>query len=188
MAKECNIAPFINIDFYLTGAWGEQRSTHKHAGVDLSTGKKSNVYNMFEGTVISVTHSGYGGGYGPNIIIQEDSGRTWLYGDLETFTNWNVGDRIKAGDLISKEGNPSGTGSTGNHVHVELEMLTKGQSFKYGFDNSSDPTPILGIENVVNQTAYIYTGETPEPPTVLVKKRKFPWAVYLHIFRKRRFL
>lgn len=95
MAIECNIAPFINIEFYLTGAWGEQRATHKHAGIDIATGLKSNVYNMFEGTVISVTHSGYGGGYGPNIIIQEDSGRTWLYGDLEAFTNWSVGDRIK---------------------------------------------------------------------------------------------
>lgn len=63
MAIECNIAPFINIEFYLTGAWGEQRATHKHAGIDISTGQKSNVYNMFEGTVISVTHSGYGGGY-----------------------------------------------------------------------------------------------------------------------------
>ena len=63
MAIECNIAPFINIEFYLTGAWGEQRATHKHAGIDISTGKKSNVYNMFEGTVISVTHSGTGGGY-----------------------------------------------------------------------------------------------------------------------------
>ena len=58
MATECNIAPFINIEFYLTGAWGEQRATHKHAGIDIATGLKSNVYNMFEGTVISVTHSG----------------------------------------------------------------------------------------------------------------------------------
>lgn len=60
---EANIAPFINIEFYLTGAWGEQRATHKHAGIDIATGLKSNVYNMFDGTVISVTHSGYGGGY-----------------------------------------------------------------------------------------------------------------------------
>lgn len=186
MAKECNIAPFINIDFYLTGAWGEQRSTHKHAGVDLSTGKKSNVYNMFEGTVISVTHSGYGGGYGPNIIIQEESGRTWLYGDLQEFNNWNVGDNIKKGDLISKEGNPAGTGSTGYHAHIELEFLAKGQSFKYGFNNSSDPTPILGIENVVNSQAYIYKGSFPEPVIPIKKKKKFPWAIYIRKFRKRR--
>lgn len=124
---------------------------------------------------------------GPNIIIQEDSGRTWLYGDLEEFTNWSVGDRIKKGDLISQEGNPSGTGSTGNHVHVELEMLTKGESFKYGFDNSENPCPILGIENVVNQTAYIYSGIVPPEPTpVKRKKKKFPWAIYLRKYRNRR--
>lgn len=186
MAKECNIAPFINIDFYLTGAWGEQRATHKHAGIDISTGKVSNVYNMFDGTVISVTHSGYGGGYGPNIIIQEDSGRTWLYGDLQEFNNWNVGDRIKAGELISKEGNPAGTGSTGYHAHIELEFLAKGQSFKYGYDNSSDPTPILGIENVVNSQAYIYKGSSPEPVIPIKKKKKFPWSIYIRKFRKRR--
>ena len=192
MAIECNIAPFINIEFYLTGAWGEQRATHKHAGIDISTGKKSNVYNMFDGTVISVTHSGYGGEYGPNIIIQEDSGRTWLYGDLEKFSNWSVGDRINKGDLISQEGNPTGTGSTGNHVHVELEMLSKGQPFKYGYNNSSNPCPILGIENVVNQTAYIYNGSIPpeppgpEPTPGRRKKRKFPWAVYTKIIRNRR--
>lgn len=189
MAIECNVAPFINIEFYLTGAWGEQRATHKHAGIDIATGLKSNVYNMFEGTVISVTHSGYGGGYGPNIIIQEDTGRTWLYGDLEEFTSWSVGDRIKKGDLISKEGNPTGTGSTGNHVHIELEMLAKGESFKYGFDNSENPCPILGIENVVNQTAYIYTGTVPPEPTPTKKKKnKFKWVLYANKIRNNRLI
>lgn len=58
MATNCTIAPFINVPFYVTGAWGEQRATHKHAGVDLSTGLISNVYNMFTGTVITVDHDG----------------------------------------------------------------------------------------------------------------------------------
>ena len=121
--------------------------------------------------------------------MQEDSGRTWLYGDLEEFTNWNVGDRIKKGDLISKEGNPTGTGSTGNHVHVELEMLTKGESFKYGFDNSENPCPIVGIENVVNQTAYIYTGTVPPEPTPTKKKKnKFKWVLYANKIRNNRLI
>ena len=39
MAIECNLAPFINQPFYITGTWGEQRQTHLHAGLDLSTGR-----------------------------------------------------------------------------------------------------------------------------------------------------
>lgn len=185
MATKCTIAPFINIGFYVTGAWGEQRATHKHAGVDLSTGKISNVYNMFDGTIISVTHSGYGGGYGPNIIVQEDSGRTILYGDLSEFSSYSVGDKIKTGDLISKEGNPTGTASTGYHVHVEVELITKGQPFKYGYDNSVNPCEIMGIQNVVNGTEYIYNG-SPIPPTPEKKKKhKFKWVLYAKKLREK---
>lgn len=128
---------------------------------------------------------------GPNIIIQEDSGRTWLYGDLEEFSSWSIGDRIKKGDLISKEGNPTGTSSTGNHVHVELEMLSKGESFKYGFNNSENPCPILGIENTVNKKAYIYTGIVPpEPPgpTPTKKTNKFKWVLYANKIRNNRLI
>lgn len=51
MATRCNLAPFINQEFYITGTWGEERSGHIHAGLDLSTGGINNVYNMKEGVV-----------------------------------------------------------------------------------------------------------------------------------------
>ena len=57
-------------------------------------------------------------------------------------------------------------------------MLTKGESFKYGFNNSSDPCPILGIENVINQTAYIYTGTVPPEPIEPTKKSKNKWLQF----------
>ena len=70
-------------------------------------------------------------------------------------------------------------------------MLSKGESFKYGFDNSSNPCPILGIENTINQKAYIYTGSIPpEPPgpepTPGRKLKKFPWALFTRKIRNRR--
>lgn len=81
----------------------------------------------------------HGSGYGAFIIIQETSGRTILYGDLANFSSYNVGDTIEAGALISTEGNPAGTTSTGYHVHIEQENLSYGDSFKYGYANSVNP-------------------------------------------------
>lgn len=139
MATSCNNAPFINQNFYITGTWGEPRATHTHAGYDLSTGGINNVYNMYDGYVIYVNETGAGSGYGPNIIIQCLDGMTWLYGDLSPFTGFSVGDHVLQGQYIATEGNPAGTASTGYHVHIELEYLTYGESFRYGYENSADP-------------------------------------------------
>ena len=191
MATKCKLAPLINVNFYLTGAWGEQRATHKHAGVDLSTGQKAPVYSMYDGTVITVDGAGTtGSGYGPYIIIKSDDGYAWLYGDLSSFSGFSIGDRVKAGQYISREGNPAGTSSTGTHVHAEVEFLGDSNTFKYGYANSLDPTPFMGIENVVNYSkAYIYDGtpvppEPPEPPTPTTSTRsKFPWVLYARKLR-----
>lgn len=68
-------------------------------------------------------------------------------------------------------------------------MLAKGESFKYGFDNSENPCPILGIENVINQTAYIYTGTVPPEPTpTKKKKKKFKWVLYANKIRNNRLI
>ena len=163
MATECNNAPFINQNFYITGYWGEPRATHIHAGFDLSTGGINNVYNMYDGYVIDVNPTGAGSGYGPNIIIQSLDGMTWLYGDLSPFSGFSVGDHVLQGQYIATEGNPAGTSSTGYHVHIELEYLQYGQSFKYGYENSSNPGIPLGLPNQEGGP-YIFYG-TPIPPT-----------------------
>ena len=124
MATQCTLAPFINQNFYITGTWGEPRSGHLHAGLDLSTGGINPVYNMVAGTVIFSDPNGTtGSGYGPYVIIQGSSGTTWLYGDLSPFTGLSVGTYVQQGQYISTEGNPAGTASTGYHVHIELELL-----------------------------------------------------------------
>ena len=162
---------------------------HTH-GYDLSTGGINNVYNMYDGYVIYVNDTGVGSGYGPNIIIQSTDGMTWLYGDLSPFSGFNVGDFVQQGQYIATEGNPSGTSSTGYHVHIELEYLTFGQSFLYGYENSSDPGIPLGLPNV-ESGPYIYDGTpippTPPTPSIRRKKRKFPWAVFTNIIRKKRY-
>lgn len=167
MATECNLAPFINQNFYITGTWGEWRggtNPHQHAGLDLSTGGINPVYNMLEGDVIFIDANGTtGSGYGPYIIIQSSDGTTWLYGDLSPITGISLHDHLLQGQYIATEGNPAGTGSTGYHVHIELEMLQPGQSFRYGYANSSNPCIPTGLPNQTGGP-YIYDG-TPIPPT-----------------------
>ena len=123
---------------------------------------------------------------GPYIIIQSLDGTTWLYGDLSPFTPFTLGQTIAKGQYLAQEGNPAGTGSTGLHVHVELEMLTYGESFKYGYNNSSNPCIPLGLPNQ-DGGPYIYDGTIPPiPPTPTEKKHKFPWQIYTRILRAKR--
>lgn len=105
---------------------------------------------------------------GPNIIIQSLDGTTWLYGDLSPFSGISTGDFIRQGQYIAQEGNPAGTGSTGLHVHVELEMLNYGDSFRYGYANSSNPCTPLGLPNQIGGP-YIYDGSP------IIKKKKNKW-------------
>ena len=179
MATRCTLAPFINQNFYITGYWGEPRGDHIHAGLDLSTGGINNVCNMKEGVVIYQDPNGTNGsGYGPYIIIQSLDGTTWLYGDLSPFTPFSIGQTIAQGEVLATEGNPAGTGSTGYHVHIELEMLTYGQSFRYGYANSSDPATPLGLPNAEGGP-YIYI---PTPSSL--RKSKFKWVLYARKLRE----
>lgn len=130
MATSCNLAPFINQNFYITGTWGEQRTGHLHAGLDLSTGGINPVYNMKPGRVIYIDANGTSGsGYGPYIIVQSSDGTTWLYGDLSPISGISLNDYLVQSQYIATEGNPAGTGSTGYHVHIELEMLQPRSKF-----------------------------------------------------------
>lgn len=182
----CNVAPIINTIFYVTGAWGEPRVGHIHAGVDLSSGLRASVYSMFDGNVITVDPDGSTGtGYGPYIIIKSDDGYAWLYGDLETFSGFVIGQRVRAGERISSEGNPGGTPSTGYHVHVEKEYLGSSNTYRYGYEYTSDPTVDMGINNVVSYTQQYFYDGTPIPPTPTRKHRRFPWVLYVNKFRKR---
>lgn len=188
---QCNLAPFINQEFAVTGAWGEPRSGHIHAGIDLASvgsgGVAKPIYSMSEGIVTRVDQYDTGTGYGALCIIwNQTNNDLWLYGDLGDLTVVPyVGQQVQQGTLIGLEGNPSGTASTGLHVHLEKENQSDGV-FKFGYANSIDPTAGTGIQNVVYTTSgdtYIFDG-TPVPPTSTEKKR-FPWVLYARKFRNR---
>lgn len=158
---------------------------HIHAGVDLQTRKAYQtdigqpVYSMSNGIVTRVDQTDQGTGYGALCIIWNQSNNDlWLYGDLSDNTVMvNVGETVSQGQQISIEGNPSGTASSGLHVHMEKENQSDGV-FKFGYNNSIDPLAGTGIANVVDYTEYIYYG-TPIPPTPVISgKNTKKWAYY----------
>ena len=189
---QASLAPFINQEFVVTGAWGEPRSGHIHAGIDLaSLGTGSNaqpIYSMSDGIVTRVDQTDQGTGYGAMCIIwNQNNNDLWLYGDLgDNSVVLTVGQTVVQGQQVGVEGNPSGTASTGLHVHLEKENQSDG-IFKFGYNNSIDPTTGTGILNEVYTTSdeyYIYDG-TPVPPTQTISK-KFNWPVFTKIIRERR--
>lgn len=141
---------------------------HIHAGIDLQTRKAYEtdvgqpVYSMSDGIVTRVDQTDQTG-YGAICIVwDQTTNDLWLYGDLSDNTVLvNEGDRVVQGQHLSYEGNPSGTASTGLHVHLEKENQPDGV-FKFGYNNSIDPTTGTGINNAVDGTVYIYNG-TPTP-------------------------
>lgn len=188
----CTLAPFINEYFVVTGAWGEERGDHIHAGIDLAsygTSIAQAIYSMSNGVVTRVDQRDTGTGYGALIIIWDTSTNDlWLYGDLrDNSIPFSVGDNVTIGQRVGYEGNPSGTASTGLHVHVEKENQPDGV-FKFYYRNSIDPTTGTGIKNEVYSTSgeiYLYNG-TPVPPTpVRTKKHKFKWILYANKIRAR---
>ena len=187
----CSLAPFINQEFAVTGAWGEPRSGHIHAGIDLaSVGTGSNpqpIYSMSEGIVTRVDQTDQGTGYGAMCIIwNQTNNDLWLYGDLgDNSIPLTVGQNVVQGTQVGVEGNPSGTASTGLHVHLEKENQSDG-IFKFGYNNSIDPVAGTGIQNVVYTTSgdtYIFDG-TPVPPTG-IQEKKFKWSVFTNVIRNR---
>ncbi|GAK31545.1 putative peptidase [Weissella oryzae SG25] len=97
-----------------------------HYGVDFQTvkhsndGEESNVYAVSDGTVVVKTYDAISGNY---VVIKDDSGTYTYYGHAPSQDKIvvNVGDKVKAGQHISHEGE---TGKvTGIHVHFAVNKM-----------------------------------------------------------------
>ena len=190
---QASLAPFINQEFVVTGAWGEPRTGHIHAGIDLASlgsgGIAKPIFSMSEGIVTRVDQTDQGTGYGAMCIIwNQTNNDLWLYGDLGDYSiPLSVGQTVQQGTYVGLEGNPSGTASTGLHVHLEKENQSDG-IFKFGYNNSIDPTTGTGILNEVYTTSdeyYIYYGIVPPTPTE-GEEKKFKWSIFTRPIRNRR--
>jgi len=170
--------PPLDIPLYLSGNFGELRSSHFHSGLDFKTqgvtGKS--VYSVNDGYVSRIKIQTLG--YGNSIYITHPDGLTSVYGHLERFNDsiaTYVKDyqyakknqtldiypdkelfQIKKGQLIAYSGN---TGSSGGpHLHFELRSTSQQHPLNpllYPFDIKDNISPVL-------DNLFIYPiGETP---------------------------
>lgn len=130
----------LDIPLYLSGNFGELRSNHFHAGLDIKTegveGKK--VLAIADGYVSRIKVSPYG--YGKAIYITHPNGYTSVYGHLKKYSDkieaivkkeqyqkerfalqifpQPFSLQVKKGELIAYSGNSGG--SAGPHLHFEI--------------------------------------------------------------------
>ena len=117
--------------------WGRS-----HYGTDLDLDTGDPVYSAFDGIVRVRSYDRYGWGY--YVLVRHKNGIETLYGHLSKQIA-EVGDEIKAGDIIGKGGS---TGrSTGSHLHYEMRY--RGLPFDpekvYDFDKGELTTQDLLI-------------------------------------------
>lgn len=131
----------LDIPIILSGSFGELRSNHFHAGLDIKTQGKEGlkVFATADGYVSRIKVQQYG--YGKAIYITHPNGFTTVYGHLskfsdkiekhvksiqykkETYATGNLYFKknkfpLKKGEVIAFSGNTGGSG--GPHLHYEI--------------------------------------------------------------------
>ena len=130
----------LDIPLILAGTFGELRSDHFHAGIDIKTQQRQGlpIYAIADGTVTRIRVSHWG--YGKALYVAHPNGYTSVYAHLQKFSpeiesyikkiqyerrSYEVqvfpdfGElNIKKEDLIAYTGNTGG--SSGPHLHFEI--------------------------------------------------------------------
>ena len=174
------IAPFIDVDFYVTQEWGAStQSQGVHRGIDIATSGSRPIYSISKGTVY---YKGYqANGFGYYIIIKNsDDDRGFLYAHLMQESILNVGQSVVIGQFIGNEG--SSGYSTGIHLHLEYQVMVNGQwNYSSNISDYLNPATYMGITNVVDFNNSWYYDGTPIPPPIDKRKQRFPWFIYQNI-------
>jgi murein DD-endopeptidase MepM/ murein hydrolase activator NlpD len=107
-----------------------------HLGVDIWTQAGAPVYAPFEGVVFSLQDNKGFGDYGPTVILKHELTETTLYSlyghlaltDLDRF---EVGQLVKAGDLLCHVGPYPENGDWPPHLHFQLIYDLEGKVGDY---------------------------------------------------------
>lgn len=171
-----HIAPFIDVDFWVTQEFGAPTSgggTHK--GIDIATIGSRPIYSISKGNVY---YKGYqANGYGYYIIIKNsDDDKGFLYAHLMSESTLALGESVQVGEFIGNEG--SSGNSTGIHLHLEHQTMTGGTwHYSSNLSDYLNPADYMGIANMVDPNNSWYYDGTPVPPEPK-KKHSFPWFIF----------
>lgn len=102
----------------ITSRFGDRESIRSfpHNGLDIAAPYGTKIKAATDG---KVTFSGDKGSYGNLVVIDCGHGVEIYYGHCSRLLV-NVGDKIKAGDIIAEVGSTGN--STGNHLHFEIKI------------------------------------------------------------------
>ncbi len=130
----------MDIPFILSGTFGELRSNHFHAGLDIKTQQREglNVFAPAEGFVSRIKISHWG--YGKALYVTHPNGYTTVYGHLKKFSPKieayikkrqyekesfqiqlypkSTEIKVSKGEIIALSGNSGSSG--GPHLHFEI--------------------------------------------------------------------
>ena len=156
----------LDIPLILAGTFGELRSNHFHAGIDIKTQQRQGlpIYAIGDGTITRIKVSLYG--YGKVLYVAHPNGYTSVYGHLQKFGPKieeyvkNIQYQKKAyeiqvfpdygevkvtkGDVIAYSGNTGG--SAGPHLHFEIRSSVTEKPTNpllYGFEVRDATNPVL---------------------------------------------
>lgn len=181
--SQINFRAPVDFPMRLSGTFGEWRSGHFHAGIDIKTYEQTGkaVRMIADGHISRIKIRT--GGYGKAIYITHNNGYTSVYAHLKTF-NRTINNYIRKlqlkkksyeidisvpeyrlyynkGDIIAYTGN-SGY-SMGPHLHFEIRE-TKNQRpvnpLYFGFDIPDDiPPTLLGMKVYQNENKFAHAFE-----------------------------
>lgn len=170
----------LDIPLFLSGNFGELRSNHFHAGLDIKTqgvqGKK--VYAVADGYISRIKVSPYG--YGKAIYVNHPNGYTSVYGHLQKYSDkieevvqkdqyqrerydiqlfpapFSI--PVKKGDIIAYSGNSGGSG--GPHLHFEIRKTDSEHPynpllFGFGIEDNIPPQILKIAIYPMNENSYI---------------------------------
>ncbi len=103
----------------ITGAFGEQRPGHIHAGIDIAAAEGTPIHAADSGRVVLMQGTGASGGYGNYTCIQHTATLSTCYAHQVRFGT-SMGARVSKGQVMGFVGN---TGhSFGAHLHFEVRV------------------------------------------------------------------